>query len=58
VGRKKLWTERLHLTLPKGAKERIRAVLMPGEDSLDLVRKAVETEVSARERAKEKDRRS
>lgn len=48
-GRKKLWDERVHLTLPKGGRARMDAVLYEGEDRLDLIRAAIETEVRRRE---------
>lgn len=50
MGRKKQWDERLHLTLPAGAKERMDAVLREGEDRLALVRAALEREIVLRER--------
>lgn len=56
MGRKKLWDERLHLTLPDGAKARIDAVLAEGEDRLDLIRKAIDVEVKRREKGKAKGR--
>ena len=50
MGRKKLWGERMHLTLPAGAKERIDGVLLEGEDRLELIRTAIEKEVRSRTR--------
>lgn len=50
MGRKKLWHEAVNLTLPKGAKARMDAVLVEGEDRLDMIRAAIEKEVSRRER--------
>ncbi len=50
VGRPKLWAERLHVTLPEGAKARIAAALREGEDMLDLIREAIERELKRRER--------
>lgn len=51
MGRKKLWAENINLTLPEGAKERMDAVLAPGEDRLDLIRAAIKREVDDREQA-------
>ncbi|GBR16788.1 hypothetical protein [Asaia spathodeae] len=48
MGRKKQWTERLQLTLPSGAKERIDSVLVEGEDRNAMVRQAIETEIRKR----------
>ena len=50
MGRKKLWHEAVNLTLPKGAKARMDAVLAEGEDRLDLIRAAIEKEVARRQR--------
>jgi hypothetical protein len=49
MGRKKLWAERLHVTLPEGAKARIAAALREGEDMLDLIREAIDRELKRRE---------
>lgn len=54
MGRKKLWHEAVNLTLPTGAKARMDAVLSEGEDRLDLIREAIDKEVSRRERQKPK----
>lgn len=54
MGRKKQWDERLHLTLPEGAKARMDAVLEEGEDRLELIRAALEKELKRREKAKER----
>jgi len=54
MGRAKLWHENVNLTLPLGAKARMDAVLADGEDRLDLIRAAIDKEVSRRERAKPK----
>lgn len=51
-GRRKLWDERVHVTLPKGARARMDAVLYEGEDRLDLIRAAIDTEVRRRKAAK------
>ena len=48
MGRKKLWEERLHLTLAKGAKEAISAALLGSEDVLDLVRISIDRELIRR----------
>jgi hypothetical protein len=50
MGRKKLWTENVNLTLPEGAKARMDAALEEGEDRLDLIRTAIEKELKRRER--------
>jgi Arc/MetJ-type ribon-helix-helix transcriptional regulator len=50
VGRKKLWSENINLTLPEGAKARMDAALEEGEDRLDLIRAAIERELRRRER--------
>ncbi len=50
VGRTKLWHENVNLTLPKGAKARMDAVLQEGEDRLDLIRAAIERELERREK--------
>jgi hypothetical protein len=50
VGRKKLWSENINLTLPEGAKARMDAALEEGEDRLDLIRAAIERELKRRER--------
>ncbi|CAH1665482.1 hypothetical protein CHELA20_52248 [Hyphomicrobiales bacterium] len=55
MGRKKLWAERVHVTLAEGVKDRIKAALEPGEDSLDLIRDAIERELRRRDRAKKPD---
>ena len=48
VGRDKLWSERLNVTLPKGAKAQIEAALRGGEDSLDFAREAISAELERR----------
>lgn len=50
VGRKKLWSENINLTLPEGAKARMDSALEEGEDRLDLIRAAIEKELKRRER--------
>lgn len=50
MGRTKKWHENVNLTLPKGAKARMDAVLTEGEDRLDLIREAIDKEVRRRER--------
>jgi len=55
MGRKKLWTENVNLTLPGGAKARMDAALRQDEDRLDLIREAIERELKRRERQKPKD---
>ena len=47
-GRKKLWTEHVNLTLPKGAKIAMDAALLSGEDRLDLIRSGIDRELIAR----------
>lgn len=48
MGRKKLWTERLHLTLAGGAKAVIGLALHSGEDVLEFVRTAIDRELVSR----------
>lgn len=50
MGRPKQFSDRIHLTLPEGMKERATAVLEPGEDRMALIRKALEAELRRRER--------
>ena len=52
MGRKKLWSENVNLTLPEGAKARMDSALEEGEDRLDLIRAAIEQELKRREKAK------
>lgn len=52
MGRKKLWAENVNLTLPEGAKARMDAALEEGEDRLDLIRTAIDRELTKREKAK------
>lgn len=54
VGRKKRWSENVNLTLPEGAKARMDAALQDDEDRLDLIRTAIERELSRREKAKDR----
>lgn len=54
MGRKKLWSENVNLTLPEGAKAKMDAALRPGEDRLDLIREAIDRELKRREREKPK----
>ena len=58
MGRTKLWHERLHLTLPQGAKANIDSVLREDEDRLDLVRLAIDREINRRMRKKERERKA
>jgi hypothetical protein len=48
MGRKKLWMERLHLTLAQGAKAAISVALLNGEDVLEFVRTAIDRELVRR----------
>lgn len=48
MGRKKLWMERLHLTLAEGAKVAIGLALHSGEDVLEFVRTAIDRELVRR----------
>lgn len=57
-GPKKLWPERVHVLLPAGAKARIEAVLAEEETTLDLIRSAIDTECTRRERLAESADRS
>lgn len=54
VGRKKLWTERLLLSLAEGTTARLDAVVGEGEDRLAVIREAIEEKLAQRERAKRK----
>lgn len=54
MGRKKLWAENVNLTLPEGAKARMDAALEDGEDRLDLIRAAIESELKRREKPKKR----
>lgn len=54
MGRAKKWHEAVNLTLPLGARARMDAVLSDGEDRLDLIREAIDKEVTRRERQKPK----
>ncbi|MGB5905762.1 MAG: hypothetical protein WBH00_23225 [Xanthobacteraceae bacterium] len=56
VGRKKRWSEDMQARFPEGTFERIQAVLDDGEDRTDLVREAVERELTRREREQRKSR--
>ena len=49
VGRKKLWTERLTLTLNEEIVRRLDAVRDEGEPRLDLIRAGIELEIARRE---------
>ncbi|MDG3444591.1 hypothetical protein [Nitrospirillum amazonense] len=48
MGRRKLWTERLTITLPEGVKEGIDALLVPSETRLDFIRTAIDREMARR----------
>ncbi|MBB3935907.1 hypothetical protein [Aureimonas phyllosphaerae] len=50
MGRKKLMPEGLNLRLPEGAIARMDAVLRDGEPRLDMIRDAIEKEVTLREK--------
>jgi len=54
VGRKKRWSEDMQARFPEGTFARIEAVLDDGEDRTDLVREAVERELTRREREQRK----
>jgi len=47
--------ENLNLLLPKGTKDRIAAVLLPGEKRLVFIREAIEREIKRRERKPRSD---
>lgn len=53
VGRKKLWSENVNLTLPEGAKAKMDALLEEGEDRLDLIRTAIDRELKRRSKARD-----
>ncbi len=48
--RAKRWVEAVNLTLAEGSKARMDAVLQDGEDRLDLIRGAIDAEVTRREK--------
>lgn len=50
MGRKKLWDERILLSLASETLERIDAALQKGEARLDLIREAIERELKRRRR--------
>lgn len=52
VGRKLQWPEKFLASFAAGTLARLQALLEPGEDQRAVVRKAVETELKRRERAK------
>jgi hypothetical protein len=51
MGRKKMWSENINLSLPEGAKARMDSLLQAGEDRLDLIRLAIDREIRRREKA-------
>jgi hypothetical protein len=51
VARPKVFSEHMIARLVAGTFERMKAVLAPGENRADLVREAVEREISRRERS-------
>ncbi|GJD66644.1 hypothetical protein MPEAHAMD_6842 [Methylobacterium frigidaeris] len=48
---RKVRHENINLTLPKGAKARMDAVLQQGECRLNMIRAAIDKEVAHREKA-------
>ena len=48
--RAKRWVEAIKVTLEQGATARMDAVLQDGEDRLDLIRGAIDKEVTRREK--------
>lgn len=58
MGRPKIFAEIVRLNLLAGMRVRMDAVLQVGETRLDMIRKAIEKEVIARERAKNKTKES
>ncbi|WP_037377650.1 hypothetical protein [Sinorhizobium americanum] len=50
MGRKKMFSENINLTLPEGAKARMDAHLRKGEDRLSFIRTAIDAEIARRER--------
>lgn len=44
--------ENVNLLLPKGTKDRIAAVLLPGEKRLAFIRAAIDREIKRREKPK------
>lgn len=52
MGRTKLWHESLRVPLKAGTTDRLDAVRLDGEDRLTVIRKAIESELRRREKAK------
>lgn len=50
MGRKKLWAERILLSLAEGTTARLDAVAQENEDRLSVIREAIERELKRRER--------
>lgn len=53
-GRPKQWNVRITLPLTKELVQRLDSARVEGEDRLNLIRKGIERELSAREKAKPK----
>lgn len=56
VGRKKEWPEEIRLSLAGGTLDRIAAVLEPDEFRLDMIRDAIDREITRRATAKARQR--
>lgn len=54
VGRKLMYPEKINLAVPEGTRERLDALLEPGEDRLEMIRDAIEREARRRERLAKK----
>jgi hypothetical protein len=56
VGRIKHFHESLRLPLKEGTKDKISAVMEPGESRLDFIRASIDNEIQRRWREKDSDR--
>lgn len=56
VGRKKEWPEEIRLSLAGGTLDRIAGVLEPDEFRLDMIREAIDREITRRATAMAKQR--
>lgn len=56
VGRKKEWPEEIRLSLAGGTLDRIANVLEPGEFRLDMIRDAIDREITRRATARARGR--
>lgn len=54
VGRKLRYPEHINVAVPEGTRDRLDALLEPGEDRLQMIRDAIEREARRRERLAKK----